>query len=399
MTSQKDLDDYQESDESKFSLLPDEVPSTWRSVTLGDVIERISNRVNPQEFPDENYISLKHLDKSSPRAHRHGLAEEVTSKKYRFEEGDILFGKLRPYFRKVVLAEFDGVCSTDINVIKPKEGIDRNFLHYTLFRQDLIAIADKTSTGTRMPRADWDVLNDVEIALPPIEEQKRIAKALHDLDSKISVNKDIIDLCDQYGQLLFQMHFEEFEPYDEIRDSAVGNIPNQFEVAELGDVCQFEYGEQLTEDDREGDKYPVYGSNGITGRHNESLIEGPGIIVGRKGVNFGSVNLEMSDFWPIDTTFYIQPKNPDEIFYVYHLLKTVPFDHLGSDSAVPGLNRNVAEDQEIILPPRKDRRDFNDLVQPFHQKAYQCRKENEDLNSLRDALLPKILNGKVRFGG
>jgi type I restriction enzyme S subunit len=178
-----------------------------------------------------------------------------------------------------------------------------------------------------------------------------------------------------------------------------GEIPQEFSVAEIGDVCSFEYGEKLTKDEREGDEYPVYGSNGITGWHEESLVEGPGIVVGRKGVNFGSINLEMGDFWPIDTTFYIEPNNESELFYVYHLLRTVPFDHLGSDSAVPGLNRNVAEDQDIALPPEEDRREFSDLVRPFHQKAHELRGENSSLSGLRDTILPKLLKGEIRLDG
>jgi hypothetical protein len=105
-------------------------------------------------------------------------AKDVSSQKYAFEKNDILFGKLRPYFRKVALAKFDGICSTDINVIKPTEIVGRDFLFYTLFRQDFIDVADKTSTGTRMPRADWSKLTDMKVALPPLEEQKKISSIM-----------------------------------------------------------------------------------------------------------------------------------------------------------------------------------------------------------------------------
>lgn len=110
----------------------------------------------------------------------------------------------------------------------------------------------------------------------------------------------------------------------------------------LGEVMNFNYGKGLTEPQRQDGEVNVYGSAGIVGKHNESLVNGPGIIVGRKG-NVGSVFFEKESFFPIDTVYYVILKNDsDDIRYIFYLLKTLHLNQLNSSAAVPGLNREAA---------------------------------------------------------
>ena len=133
---------------------------------------------------------------------------------------------------------------------------------------------------------------------------------------------------------------------DKLVDSELGEIPEGWEVKILGNLLELTYGKALKADNRKQDgETPVYGSNGQVGWHNMSLVRGPGIVVGRKG-NPGTVTWAHSNFFPIDTTFYVVPKNDKNILYfLYFALKSQNLSSLAADSAVPGLNRNLAYKQ------------------------------------------------------
>lgn len=141
--------------------------NTLRIGTLGEVALIAKNQVAPSEIDgDSPYIGLEHMPKRRIALDESGKARDVASNKFRFCRGDLLFGKLRPYFHKVGIAPFDGVCSTDILVIRPKQPHWFAFLLGHLSSDELIAYADMGTTGTKMPRTSWAQLERFEIAIP-----------------------------------------------------------------------------------------------------------------------------------------------------------------------------------------------------------------------------------------
>ena len=116
------------------------------------------------------------------------------------------------------------------------------------------------------------------------------------------------------------------------------------------DVCELAYGKSLTSESRIPGAYPVYGSAGEVGTHTSFLVEGPGVIIGRKG-SVGTVYFEKRNFYPIDTSFYAIPKKGYDLRFLYYKLQTLGLNKLNSDAAVPGLNRNVAYEQISYYPP------------------------------------------------
>ncbi|MBS1911107.1 MAG: restriction endonuclease subunit S [Bacteroidetes bacterium] len=119
-----------------------------------------------------------------------------------------------------------------------------------------------------------------------------------------------------------------------------------FPEVPLGSILDLEYGAPLPDNARTNHGYPVYGSNGIIGRHSSYLVNGPGIIVGRKG-SVGASCWSFESFWPIDTTFYVVPKDDNSQRWIYWLLNYVDFKKLDAATGVPGLNRNDAYDVSI----------------------------------------------------
>lgn len=125
---------------------------------------------------------------------------------------------------------------------------------------------------------------------------------------------------------------------------------SQWIKTKLGEIVILNYGKALKAQDRNAGSIPVYSSGGLTGWHNKALINEQGIIIGRKGT-VGKAYLTYGPFWCIDTAYYILP-NPSkyDFVFLFYLLKTLGLEELNEDSAVPGLNRDTAYSQEILLP-------------------------------------------------
>ena len=130
-------------------------------------------------------------------------------------------------------------------------------------------------------------------------------------------------------------------------------MTNEWSTTKIKDFCEFKYGKNLPADKRVEGQYPVYGSSAIASYHKDYLIEGPGLIIGRKGT-VGKVQLSKCNFFPIDTTYYVDKSCTDEnIYFLYYFFQLCGFEEMNSDAAVPGLNRNAAINLKVKLPSRQ----------------------------------------------
>jgi type I restriction enzyme S subunit len=129
----------------------------------------------------------------------------------------------------------------------------------------------------------------------------------------------------------------------------------------LEEVASFEYGVALPGRSRTGDHFPVFGSNGEVGRHGDALVPGPGIIVGRKGT-VGALAWSQSDFWPIDTTFYVRARQDIDMRWLYWALSTLGLTRLDSSTGVPGLNRHDAYRIRFLVPPIEEQRRIAEIL-------------------------------------
>lgn len=145
-------------------------------------------------------------------------------------------------------------------------------------------------------------------------------------------------------------------------DEILKKLPEGWKECKLIDIIELHYGKGLIEQDRKNGNIPVYGSNGIVGYHNEYLVKGPGIIIGRKG-SVGEIKYSPLDFFPIDTTYYVSPKKEIDIKYMYYFLLTLRLDEMNSHSAVPGLNRSSVHSINIAIPPLTEQRKIAEILE------------------------------------
>lgn len=159
----------------------------WEVKRFGDFALPRRDRIDPRKTGVQNFcIELEHI--ASARGELLGSTStgEQSSLKSVFQPGDVLFGKLRAYLRKYWLATRTGVCSTELWVLTPKDQLVKTEFLFQLIKTDEFIEVASNSYGTHMPRSDWNIVKNFEMALPPLPEQTAIAEVLSDMDAEIA---------------------------------------------------------------------------------------------------------------------------------------------------------------------------------------------------------------------
>ena len=172
-----------------MDAIRDGLPKGWRAGTLGEVAQNPRRGIQPDEIkPDTAYIGLEHMPRRSIALSDWGHTDELESNKFEFKRGEILFGKLRPYFHKVGVAPLDGVCSTDILVHTPKEPAWFGFVLGHVSSIELVNHTNAASTGTKMPRTNWNDISCFEVALPLKQLAAEFTEKIRPLVDRIIAN-------------------------------------------------------------------------------------------------------------------------------------------------------------------------------------------------------------------
>lgn len=240
--------------------------------------------------------------------------------------------------------------------------------------QNRIAARVNTTVQTTLNLRD---LRELPVVLPPPGERRRISELLESLDTKIESNRRVHRLA------------------WELIESSYTDLVRESETVPLSSLLALEYGKALPGPARVPGPVPVFGSGGPTGAHDTALIDGPAVVVGRKGT-VGSLYWSSVPCWPIDTTFFVRPADGIPMLAAYMALRRAGLSDMNSDSAVPGLNRGAALAAEVMSPlvPGLDRwAGDSDLLVSLARGADG---QNVKLVALRDGLSPELLSGRIR---
>lgn len=186
-----------------------EIPEGWEHVPLGSVVDEIKEGVAPSAFDSTTpYVGLEHIARKTIALSDCSTANQATSNKTAFRRGDILFGKIRPYFHKVCFATIGGIASTDAIVLRPRKPEWSGLALQTVFSDRFVGLATASSTGSKMPRADWKVLKRYEIAIPPVSAevlesyQALFAMVIEKIGFNVEQNRELTRLRDWLLPLL-----------------------------------------------------------------------------------------------------------------------------------------------------------------------------------------------------
>ena len=189
------------------SILKREIPEGWEVKRLKDIVALVKCNVSPSDTGRTTpYIGLEHIPRKTLVLSEWASSEQANSDKTAFKKDDILFGKIRPYFHKVVVAPFDGITSTDTLIFRPRSRQFFGFTAETVFTEKFVETAAQSSTGSKMPRADWNILKDYSIAVPDLDLlthfQSIFDGALGKIESSIFETKMLSELRDWFLPML-----------------------------------------------------------------------------------------------------------------------------------------------------------------------------------------------------
>ena len=416
--------------------------SEWRTASLGDCAQLVRQSVPPSEMGDALYIGLEHIGEGTLSLTGQGSASEVTSAKTMFQHGDILFGKLRPYFRKVVQAPSQGICSTDIWVVRAVQGVEQNYLYYCMASEEFVRFATSGSEGTKMPRAIWDYVSRFEVQLPPLYEQQHIAGILGALDEKIELNRRTNETLEQMARALFKSWFVDFNPvrakmdgrwrrsesmpglpaelYDLFPDrlvpSGLGEIPEGWEVKTLGDFSNLNpeswSGTNNPKDieyvDLANTKWGVLESTqrfqwkDAPTRAKRILRTGD-TIVGTVRPGNGSYSYIGQDGLTGSTGFAVLRPLRQQFRELTYLAATAlsnieRLSHRADGAAYPAIRPEVVGDAELAVPAVESDvfSRFSMITGHVFGKMELAKTESRTLAAQRDALLPKLVSSELR---
>ncbi len=413
----------------------------WRTANFGDCARLVRQSVSPAEMGDSLYIGLEHIGEGTLSLIGQGNARDVTSAKMMFRDGDILFGKLRPYFRKVVRAPSDGICSTDIWVVRAAQGVDQNYLYYCMASDEFIKFATGGSEGTKMPRSIWEYVSGFKIRLPSLPEQRAIAQILGALDDKIELNRRMNETLEQMSRVLFKSWFMDFDPvrakmdgrwqrgqslpglpaelYDlfpaRLIPSELGEIPEGWEVKALDEIADFRNGlalQKLRPAENE-ERLPVVKIAQLrTGKADGGEWAKADIaddcIIDDGDVVFSWSGSLMIKVWcggPAALNqhlFKVTSRQYPKWFYLHCTESHLPaFQAIaaGKTTTMGHIKREHLKEAICAVPDATLLSSVDERYAALLSKFVSTNVESRTLSALRDSLLPKLVNGELRMGG
>ena len=380
----------------------------WKECKLGEVCYFAKDKVSVSELNNDIYISTENMIPNRggiTKATNLPTGEQTPS----FESGDILVSNIRPYFRKIWKASFSGGCSADVLNLKSRNNISNDFLYYILSDDEFFKYCMTTSKGTKMPRGDKVAIMQYPINLPPLATQQKIAKILSSLDYKIELNNKINDNLEQQAQVLFKQLFA--EKIENVTDSIgipLGDIVeiidnrgktppskserNQFPILDVGALNSSERIINYKNCTKFVDEqtYNTFFRKGHP-QENDILISTVGSLAQMKFFK-GTIGCIAQNV----VAFRTSKLSPT---YLYEYLKFIRNDLLAYDigSVQPSIKVTHIIKHLIYIPTNDELSKFDSFAKSITEQIYNNVCENERLISLRDTLLPKLMNGEIEM--
>ena len=181
----------------------EEAQEDWEEVEFNTIAENVRNVMKPENLQgDVRLVGLEHFDSKSLVLNRYEQTNKLGSQKYKFEKGQIMFGKLRPYFHNISLPFFSGVCSTDILIIEARDDVWTIFAFFFLNQDWVVEAATQSASGTRMPRTNWNFLGSLPVLLPEVESLSEFNTIARPMIEKIEKNWSEIRILNQQRDTL-----------------------------------------------------------------------------------------------------------------------------------------------------------------------------------------------------
>lgn len=216
---------------------------TDATMRLSDLCDFVGVQVDPADCFDGVYVGLEHVAPGRFVRIGEGKASDVHSGKYRFQPGDVLYGKLRPYLDKAVLSSDAGICTTELLVLRPKEGVDPRFLVGVVHAPTFIEHAVSGTTGVQHPRTSWSHIADYELPAFDSQEQRKIANLIWTVHDAITANEVAVEAGADLKRAAMRALFTKGLRGEAQKETEIGPVPESWDVLEFAEVRErLQYG-------------------------------------------------------------------------------------------------------------------------------------------------------------
>ena len=366
--------------------------------------------INPRESLGKGVVAKKvPMDKLQPFCRD---IPEFVLEEYKggtkFRKDDTIMARITPCLENGKIAKVSvlsdgevGFGSTEYIVFRAIDGVsDADFLYYLICSPLVRNPAIKSMVGSSgRQRVQTDVVANLDIELPPIEEQRNIGGLLKAIDDKIELNNKINNNLEQQAKALYKDWFFDFSPF-----STEGNLPDGWHLGTVGDIIQLHDSKRVPLSSSERDKmekiYPYYGATSLMDYVDNYLFDGIYLLLGEDGTVVDSLGFPIlqyvyGQFWVNNHAHIITGKEGFSVEELYLFFSLTNIKSIVTGAVQQKVSQQNLKKVPAIIPSKEALSAFDDLIQPIFAQIRNLRDENAHLADLRDTLLPRLMSGEL----
>ncbi len=376
-----------------------EVPNHWKKLRFKYFLDQITSPSTAKRK-----VALENIE--SQTGYYIETNSEFEGDGVGFILGDIVYGKLRPYLKKVWLAAFDGNAIGDFFVYRVKKNADNNYIKWLFLTEDFTSIVNQSTYGAKMPRVSSDFIKDLDFYLPPIDEQEAIAAYLNDVTGKVDAliaekQKQVEDLRSYRTSLITETVTRGLNPDAPLRPSGIdwlGDLPEHWISTKAKYYIEIKSGDPISKDDiNSKGSVPIFGGGEIIGYTTESNIPAQTIIIGRVGARCGCVRLTDIEAWATDNALVVLTSQDPR--FLTRIFEAANLNRLNESNAQPLITATKIKDLGIPLPPLVEQQAIAEFLDKKTKKIdaliSELEKQLEELAEYRKAVISEAVTGKV----
>ena len=353
-----------------------------RKVLLSDICSYVNCKTPVEQIQLVDYVSTENLLQNKGGL---SVANKLPSGKVTvFQAGDVLVSNIRPYFKKIWLADRPGGASNDVLVFrKLNDNVYEKYLYYILADDRFFAFSTASARGSKMPRGDKTQIMNYPVNLPPLDQQKKIANIIGSLDEKIELNRRMNETLEQLGQALFRHFF--------INNPDAKN----WKKRSLGEFFPVKTGKKDANFGTKDGKFPFFTCAQTISCAPSYSFDGSAILIAGNG-DF-NIKYYTGKFEAYQRTYVLIPHNEELLGFLYFLMKKDLSLITGGSrgSVIKFITKGMIENYRVELPDDNDLAAFAPIFSELLALISHSNEQIQTLAVLRDILLPKLISGEI----
>ena len=379
--------------------------SEWLKTSLIDIVELIGGgtpKTSKAEYwgGNINWLSVKDFNNENRYVYstEKTITEEgLNNSSTKLLRKDDIIISARGTVGELAMIPFPMAFNQSCYGIRAKEGIDSTFLYY-LIKHSVRKLKAMTH-GSVFDTITRDTFANIDVAIPDIEMQQRVAKMLANIDDKVENNQRINNNLEQQAKALYKDWFFDFSPF-----STEGNLPNGWRIGTVGDIIQLHDSKRVPLSGSERDKmekiYPYYGATSLMDYVDNYLFDGIYLLLGEDGTVVDSLGFPIlqyvyGQFWVNNHAHIITGKEGFSVEELYLFFSLTNIKSIVTGAVQQKVSQQNLKKVPAIIPSKEALSAFDDLIQPIFAQIRNLRDENAHLADLRDTLLPKLMSGEI----